>query len=147
MIAIGCDHGGINLKPLLIDYLEKKGIEYVDFGCHDKTSVDYNEYALKVSNAVAYYMKSALDNTGSEYITLNPVKLGSSTSNDVLGTLAHEGYPGHLYAYVYSKELGLSNIATVMTSTAHGEGWALGRLAIFLNLGRGYLSIHIIIIL
>ena len=52
-VAIGCDHGGINLKPLLIDYLEKKGIEYVDFGCHDKTSVDYNEYALKVSNAVA----------------------------------------------------------------------------------------------
>ena len=52
-VAIGCDHGGINLKPLLIDYLEKKGIEYVDFGCHDKTSVDYNEYALAVSNAVA----------------------------------------------------------------------------------------------
>ena len=52
-VAIGCDHGGINLKPLLIDYLEKKGIEYVDYGCHDKTSVDYNEYALKVSNAVA----------------------------------------------------------------------------------------------
>lgn len=51
-VAIGCDHGGINLKPLLVEYLEKKGIEYVDYGCHDKTSVDYNEYALKVSNAV-----------------------------------------------------------------------------------------------
>ena len=69
-------------------------------------------------------MKSALDNTKGEYITLNPVKLKDSTSTDVLGTLAHEGYPGHLYAYVYSKELGLSNLATVMTSTAHGEGWA-----------------------
>lgn len=85
---------------------------------------EMDEASAKVSNAVAYYMKSALDNTGSEYITLNPVQLGSSTSNDVLGTLAHEGYPGHLYAYVYSKELGLSNIATIMTSTAHGEGWA-----------------------
>ena len=85
---------------------------------------EMDEASAKVSNAVAYYMKSALDNTGKEYITLNPVKLGSSTSNDVLGTLAHEGYPGHLYAYVYSKELGLSNVATVMTSTAHGEGWA-----------------------
>lgn len=30
---------------------------------------------------------------------------------------------------------------------AHGEGGASGRLAIFLNPGRGYLSIHIIIIL
>lgn len=78
--------------------------------------------SAEVSNAVAYYMKSALDNTKGENITLNPTKLGDS--NDVLGTLAHEGYPGHLYAYVYSKELGLSNLATVMTSTAHGEGWA-----------------------
>ncbi|MBQ3493448.1 MAG: ribose 5-phosphate isomerase B [Clostridia bacterium] len=52
-VAIGCDHGGINLKPVLIEYLEKKGVEYKDFGCFDKTSTDYNEYALAVSNAVA----------------------------------------------------------------------------------------------
>ena len=80
--------------------------------------------SAKVSNAVAYYMKSALDNTGSEYITLNPFKLTLSPQNEVLGTLAHEGYPGHLYAYIYSKELDLSNLATVMTNTGHGEGWA-----------------------
>ena len=78
--------------------------------------------SAKVSNAVAYYMKSALDSSQSEFITLNPQKLGDS--NDVLGTLAHEGYPGHLYAYAYSKEQGLSNLSTIMTSTAHGEGWA-----------------------
>ena len=85
---------------------------------------EMDESAAKVSNAVAFYRKSPLDNTGSEYVTLNPIKIGQSTTNDTLGTLAHEGYPGHLYAYVYSKELGLSNIAVVMTSTAHAEGWA-----------------------
>jgi len=52
-VAIGCDHGGINLKPVLIDYLEKKGIEYKDFGTYDKASTDYNEYAKVVSEAVA----------------------------------------------------------------------------------------------
>ena len=52
-VAFGCDHGGINLKPVLIDYLKKKGFEYVDFGCFDTISTDYNEYALKVANAVA----------------------------------------------------------------------------------------------
>lgn len=52
-VAIGCDHGGINLKPILIDYLESKGFEYVDFGCYDNVSTDYNEYALAVANAVA----------------------------------------------------------------------------------------------
>lgn len=83
---------------------------------------EMDEASAKVSNAVAYYMKSALDNTAGEHITLNPLKLGDL--NDVLGTLSHEGYPGHLYAYCYSKELNLHNLSTIMTSTAHGEGWA-----------------------
>ena len=52
-VAIGCDHGGINLKPALIDYLEKNGIEYKDFGCYDKSSVDYNDYGEAVATAVA----------------------------------------------------------------------------------------------
>ena len=52
-VAFGCDHGGINLKKVLFDYLDKKGIEYKDFGCYDTSSTDYNEYALKVSEAVA----------------------------------------------------------------------------------------------
>ena len=52
-IAIGSDHGGFNLKPVLIEHLEKRGIEYKDFGCYDAKSTDYNEYALAVSEAVA----------------------------------------------------------------------------------------------
>ena len=51
-IAIGCDHGGINLKPVLVDYLKKEGFEYVDFGCFTNESTDYNEYAVKVCGAV-----------------------------------------------------------------------------------------------
>ena len=76
----------------------------------------------KSSSAAAYYMKSALDNTGTEDITLNPTKLGDK--NNLISTLAHEGYPGHLYAYVNSKEIGLHNLNIIMTSTAHAEGWA-----------------------
>jgi len=52
-VAIGCDHGGINLKPVLIDYLNKKGVEFKDFGTYTKESCDYNDYGLKVANAVA----------------------------------------------------------------------------------------------
>ena len=46
---------------------------------------EMDEAAAKVSNAVAFYRKSPLDNTGSEYITLNPIKIGESTINDTLG--------------------------------------------------------------
>ena len=52
-VAIGCDHGGINLKPALIKYLQEKNIEYKDFGCYDNSSVDYNDYAEVVCNSVA----------------------------------------------------------------------------------------------
>ena len=41
----------------------------------DITIKEMDEASAKVSNAVAYYMKSAIDNTAGEYITLNPDKL------------------------------------------------------------------------
>ena len=52
-VAIGCDHGGINLKPVLLDHLKKKGVEYKDFGTFSTESCDYNDYGLAVAEAVA----------------------------------------------------------------------------------------------
>ena len=53
MIALGCDHGGINLKTAIIKYLEEKNIEYKDYGCYTDDSVDYPIYAYKVATAVS----------------------------------------------------------------------------------------------
>ena len=52
MIAIGCDHGGYELKLEIIKYLEKRGLEYKDFGCDSLDSVDYPIYAKKVGQAI-----------------------------------------------------------------------------------------------
>ncbi len=52
MIAIGCDHGGYELKLEIIKYLEKKGLEYKDFGCDSLESVDYPVFARKVGQAI-----------------------------------------------------------------------------------------------
>ena len=52
-IAIGNDHGGIELKFEILKILEKKGIEYENFGTDTKDSVDYPDYALKVAKKVA----------------------------------------------------------------------------------------------
>ena len=51
MIALGCDHGGYALKLEILKYLEKAGIEYLDFGCNGE-SVDYPVYARKVGQAI-----------------------------------------------------------------------------------------------
>ena len=53
MIAIGCDHGGYELKERVIRYLQDKKIPYRDMGCNSKESVDYPEYGHAVAKAVA----------------------------------------------------------------------------------------------
>lgn len=52
-IALGCDHGGLNIKNAVIKYLEENKIEYKDFGCYDDNSVDYPVYAYKTAKEVA----------------------------------------------------------------------------------------------
>ncbi len=52
-IALGADHGAFELKEAVIRHLEEKGIEFEDFGCYSKESVDYPKYAFLAANAVA----------------------------------------------------------------------------------------------
>lgn len=52
-IAIGCDHGGFELKETLKAYIQDKGAEVVDMGCHDTSSVDYPVYGQAVAEEVA----------------------------------------------------------------------------------------------
>ena len=52
MIALGCDHGGYELKQEIKKYLDEKGIEYKDYGCDSLDSVDYPIYAKKVAHAI-----------------------------------------------------------------------------------------------
>ena len=52
MIAIGCDHGGFELKNHIMKHLEKRGIEYKDFGCFDEKSCDYPDIAKTVCESV-----------------------------------------------------------------------------------------------
>ena len=53
MIALASDHGGFDMKQIVIEYLEENGIEYKDFGCYDKTSCDYPVFARPAAEAVA----------------------------------------------------------------------------------------------
>ena len=53
MIALGCDHGGIELKEKVMAYLDKRGIAYKDFGCYSKESCDYPVFGRAAAEAVA----------------------------------------------------------------------------------------------
>lgn len=53
MIAIGCDHGGVELKDILVGYLRAKGTEVCDVGTQGRDSVDYPDYGREVSQRVS----------------------------------------------------------------------------------------------
>ena len=53
MIAIGSDHGGYALKKALMAHLDKRGLEYKDFGTYSEASCDYPVFAKAVAHAVA----------------------------------------------------------------------------------------------
>jgi ribose 5-phosphate isomerase B len=48
-VAIGCDHGGIDLKDIIKSVLTDLGHEIDDQGCYSSESVDYPNFAKSVS--------------------------------------------------------------------------------------------------
>lgn len=51
-IAIGCDHGGLEHKNAIKEFLENQGHEVVDFGIYEQVSVDYPDIAKKVAASI-----------------------------------------------------------------------------------------------
>lgn len=82
MLAIGCDHGGYELKQEILKYLDEKGIEYKDFGCDSTEAVDYPIYARKVASAI-------LDGTCDKGVLICGTGIGISiTANRIPGIRA-----------------------------------------------------------
>ena len=52
-IAIGCDHGALEMKNALISRLEGQGYQVQDFGTYTKDSCDYTDFAAAAAKAVA----------------------------------------------------------------------------------------------
>lgn len=52
-IAIGNDHTAVEMKNHIVEYLEAKGYELVNYGTDTSDRVDYPVYGKKVADAVA----------------------------------------------------------------------------------------------
>ena len=53
MIALASDHGAYALKETVKKHLEKRGLEYKDFGTNSLDSCDYPDFAGPAAQAVA----------------------------------------------------------------------------------------------
>lgn len=70
----------------------------------------------------AFYMVPAIDSTGSQIIYINSSHLPDDL--DLYTTLAHEGYPGHLYQNVYFASTDPSPLRWILGCGGYTEGWA-----------------------
>ncbi len=52
-IAIASDHGGYELKEKIKIHLQKRSIDYTDYGTHNTESVNYPDYAHLVCEAIS----------------------------------------------------------------------------------------------
>ncbi|MCM1043964.1 MAG: DUF885 domain-containing protein [Candidatus Gastranaerophilales bacterium] len=77
--------------------------------------------------APAFYLTTPLDDTDSNVIYIN--EKNAISGLELYTTLAHEGYPGHLYQNVYSSRAFLTNgenkIRRLLWYGGYLEGWAL----------------------
>lgn len=117
---------GLTDPQEILDYLKTAAKDIVpDLKTQPDIGFKYmDDTVAEITNALAYYMRTPLDQTdSSEKITLNGYQMQQNPA-DLLTTIAHEGYPGHLYAHVNSKENGTSLLSTCLSNLAFGEGWA-----------------------
>ncbi len=52
-VAIGADHGGVELKDIIVGHLSNQGLTVLDCGTNGAESVDYPDFAAAVAEKVA----------------------------------------------------------------------------------------------
>lgn len=96
-----------------------------DFPCIPQTevSVKYVDKALQDFMSPAFYMTPPIDISETNVIYINPAS--SYSSLNLYTTLAHEGYPGHLYQTNYFHSTNPDPIRSLLYFGGYTEGWAL----------------------
>lgn len=99
------------ISKISIDFPEPPKVNY---------TVKYVHESMEESLSPAFYLTPPIDDPSQNVIYIN----NGSVSDDLYTTLAHEGYPGHLYQTVYTNSSGLPLIRNLFSFPGYTEGWA-----------------------
>ena len=119
MIAIGCDHGGFELKQEIMKYLDDKGYEYKDYGTYTSDSCDYPVYAKKVAHSI-------LDGECDKGILIG-IGITANKFKGIRAALCHD-----VFSAQATREHNDANILT-MGARVVGPGLAIKIVDTFLN--------------
>jgi uncharacterized protein (DUF885 family) len=101
--------------------------DQADTGDDISCTIKYVDASLEPYSAPAFYMVPPIDNASENTIYINAMDTSEGLS--LFTTLAHEGYPGHLYQTVYSqkymKQAGITPLRSLLYYGGFTEGWAV----------------------
>jgi ribose 5-phosphate isomerase B len=123
-IALGSDHGGLDLKKQIILHLKSKNIEIKDFGTYTEDSCDYPDYALEVAQEVVaekFELGILICGTGIG------IGIAANKVPGIRAALCHDTFSAHA-----SREHNNANILT-LGARVIGIGLALDIVDAFIN--------------
>ena len=100
-------------KSTAKEYPELKDISY---------TVEEIPSSLRTGNTLAYYTMAPLDDSDINLINYDPAE---DDDAEFFITLAHEGYPGHMYQWNYFIENDEPKLFMSIENTGYLEGWAM----------------------
>ena len=104
---------------ILIDLQEKIAGVFPDLP--DVTyQIKYVHPSMQEHMSPAFYLTPPIDDYVNNVIYINP----SYESTELYVTMAHEGFPGHLYQNVYTASKGLPLVRNLFNYSGYSEGWA-----------------------
>ncbi|MFV0379854.1 MAG: DUF885 family protein [Anaerorhabdus sp.] len=101
-------------EKLLKDYPQGPKVNY---------EISYLDKSIANDSIVAYYLIPPVDDVSDNVIRLNADN--SSTYINFINTLAHEGFPGHLYQRTYSTTQDVHPLMLQQSFIGFSEGWAM----------------------
>lgn len=106
----------------LLNLLEEKISNAFPTPPQAAVSVKYVAKEMEEHLSPAFYMIPAIDNYSENVIYVNQSHMGDMMT--LFTTLAHEGYPGHLYQTVYFAETDPDPVRNIFNFGGYVEGWA-----------------------
>ena len=83
----------------------------------------YLDPSVANDSIVAYYVNPPLDDLKDNVIKINGDNVGDT--DELYTTLAHEGFPGHLYQITWYLDTKPNPLRTAISTTGYTEGWGM----------------------
>lgn len=83
-------------------------------------TIKYVHPTMEEHESPAFYLTPPIDDIENNVIYINRKDL----DDEIYTTIAHEGYPGHLYQTVSASEHGLALVRNLLSYSGYSEGWA-----------------------